>query len=295
MWIKDRVFSATKLIVLFTFSFLCLKAASPKGEALGEAEHRYQHTDYQGSVALLNQQTDDARVNFLLGRDFFMLGEYKKSTEYIQKAIAAQPSNGDYEDWLGKIYGKRAEVSNPLLAPGLAVKARQAFERSIELNPKSSEALDDLFEYYLEAPGFLGGGYEKAKEVAARVAAIDPSEGHSAEARLAQKRKEYANAESQLRQAIDADPNSVGHRIALARFLARQGRTRESDEVLLSAEKVQPDAARVWFARADLMIKQNRDLDEAKALLEKYIQAPVTVDDPPKQQAEQLLRQAGGA
>ena len=43
-------------------------------------------------------------------------------------------------------------------ATGLASKARQNFERAVQLDPQNREALSDLFEYYLEAPGFLGGG-----------------------------------------------------------------------------------------------------------------------------------------
>lgn len=265
------------------------------GQRLNEAEDRYKRTDYEGSLALLNKQTEEASVNFLSGRDYFMLGDYKRATDCIQKAVASQPADAEYVDWLGKIYGRRAEISNPLLAPSLAVKAREAFERSVELDPKNSEALDDLFDYYLEAPGFLGGGYDKASEIARRISAIDPPEGHAAKAKLAQKRKEFSNAEIHLRQAIAADPHSVGQRIALAKFLANQGRTRESDEVLLTAEKEQPDAPRVWFARADILIAQKRDLDEAKGLLQKYVHASLTVDDPPKEQAIRLLKQLGGA
>jgi tetratricopeptide (TPR) repeat protein len=274
---------------------LSVNSARALDQGLHEAEDRYKRTDYEGSLSLLNKQTEDAGVNFLMARDYFMLGDYKRATDCLQKAIASQPANGEYVDWLGKIYGRRAETSNPLLAPALAVKARQAFERSVELDPRNSEALDDLFDYYLEAPALLGGGYDKAAEVARRIAAVDPPEGHYAKAKLAQKRKEFSDAESHLRQAIAAAPHAVGHTIALARFLAKQGRNSESDDVLLAAQKDQPNAATVWFARADILIQQNRDLEEAKRLLQKYMHAPLTVDDPPKEQALRLLKQVGGA
>ena len=272
-----------------------LTALSASGLLLNEAEEHYRRTDYNGSLALLSKQPENASADFLIARDHFMLGDYKKAADYLQKAIAAKPADAQYMDWLGKIYGKRAETSNPLVAPGLAVKARQAFERSIELDPKNSEALEDLFDYYLEAPGFLGGGLDKAAEVARKIAAVDPSEGHFVRAKLAQKRKEFADAEQHFRQAVAADPQAVGHSIALARFLAAQGRTQESDQVLLAAQKQCPDSPRLWFARADLLIRQNRSLDQAKALLERYVQASLTVDDPPKDRALKLLKEVGGA
>jgi tetratricopeptide (TPR) repeat protein len=90
-------------------------------------------------------------------------------------------------------------------------------------------------------------------------------------------------------------PHEVGHLIALAKLLVTEGRTKESDAVFEQAQQVDPNSPRVWFARADLLIKQKRNLDEAKNLLERYVQAPITVDDPPKQEAVRLLKQVGGA
>ena len=132
-----------------------------------------------------------------------------------------QPNNAEYFDWLGRAYGRRAETSNPLMAPGLATKARDAFEKAVELDPKNADALSDLFDYYLEAPGFLGGGYDKAMGIAERTAKLDASQAYFEKAKLAQKRKEFQSAEDHLRQAISAAPHQVGHVIALARFLGQ--------------------------------------------------------------------------
>ena len=50
-----------------------------------------------------------------------------------------------------------------------ASKARQYFERAVALDPANEEAMNDLFDYYLQAPGFLGGGFERAEQVAKRI------------------------------------------------------------------------------------------------------------------------------
>ena len=141
----------------------------------------------------------------------------------------------------------------------------------------------------------MGGGYEKALAVAEKIAVIDPPEGYFEKAKLAQKRKEFSSAEDHLRQAIAVAPDKIGHMITLAKFLANQGRTRESDEVFLQAQKLDANAPQVWFARADVLISQKRNLDEARNLLQRYIRASVTVDDPPKEEAVRLLKQVGGA
>jgi tetratricopeptide (TPR) repeat protein len=264
-------------------------------QALKEAEELYTRTAYKESLALLNQDAKDAATDFLAGRDYFMLGEFKAATDYLQRAAAEAPTNGEYMDWLGRAYGKRAETSNPFVAPGFASKARQAFEKSVQLDPRNSDALSDLFDYYLDAPGFLGGGYEKAQAVAKQIAAIDPPEGYFEQAKLAQKHREFDTAEKHLKAAIAVAPKKVGAMLAYARFLANQGRTHESDEVLAEAEKIEPEAPDIWYTRADLLIKQNRNPTEARDLLQKYLHANITVDDPPKEEAMRLLKQVGGA
>ncbi len=224
-----------------------------------------------------------------------MLAEFKQAAEYLEKAIEEAPANAEYVDWLGRAYGKRAETSNPLLAPSLASKARQAFEKSVSLDPKNADAMSDLFDYYLEAPGFLGGGYDKAAVVAEKMATVDPAEGYFEQAKLAQKRKEFDRAEVQLRQAIASAPRKAGALLVYAKFLATQGRTKDSDAVLAEAQRMEPESPEIWYTKADLLIQQGRDLPQAKDLLQKYLHATITVDDPPKYEAEQLLKQAGGA
>jgi len=273
---------------------LLLVAGAAYADDLTQAENLYKRTDFEGSLKLLDMQSSHAAETFLIGRNYFMQGDFKKATEYIQKATTLAPANSEYMDWLGRTYGKRAETSNVLAAPGYASKARQAFEKAVELDPKNNDALSDLFDYYLEAPGFLGGGYNKAVAVADKLAVIDPSEAYFERAKLAQKKKEYQSAEAHMRQAIAVAPHEVGHLIALARLLANQGKERESDAVFLEAQKANPNAPQVWFARADVLIKQKRHLDQAKLLLEKYMSASITVDDPPKGEARRLLKQVGG-
>jgi len=45
---------------------------------------------------------------------------------------------------------------------------------------------------------------------AARIAGLSPGEGYQAQAKLAEKRKEYATAEMELRRAVETAPQTVG-------------------------------------------------------------------------------------
>lgn len=269
---------------------LCVPAARAQGH--NQAEELYQQTEYDAALALLDRHTHNPDELNLLGRIHFMQGEFNKAGEFFLKALEADLGNSNDALWLGRAYGRRAETAS-FSAPGLASKARQYFELSVQLNPKNSQALADLFDYYLEAPGFLGGGYEKAARVAGQIAAINPAEGYFVRSELAQKRKDYSSAEDSLRRAMAAAPRQVGRVLDLAKFLAKQGRTPESDAVFAKADREFPNSPRVWFAKANVLVDEKRNLPEARRLLEKYLAASVSPEDPPKADAERLLRQAG--
>jgi Flp pilus assembly protein TadD len=272
--------------------FCSLLAAKPP--QWDQARDLYQRTDYHTSLALLLPVHEkDAETLELIGQNYFMLGEYKKATEAFEKAVALEPRNSEYVHWLGRAFGRRAETSNPLTAPGYASKARQSFERAYELDPGNHEAVNDLFEYYLQAPGFLGGGLQKAEALARHIAGLDAAEGHYAQAQLDDKRKEYDAAEQQLRRAAELNPRQVGRLLDLAKYLAKRGRTKESEATFDQAARLAPNSAKVLFERANIYIKEKRNLDEARQLLERYMRSPLTPDDPPRERAEALLKKIG--
>ena len=77
-----------------------------------------------------------------------------------------QPNNSGFHRWLGRVYGQKAERAT--LPIGLALKTRDEFQRAAQLDPSDTDALIDVAEYYLEAPGIMGGGHDKARDEATR-------------------------------------------------------------------------------------------------------------------------------
>lgn len=279
---------------LVTILFSISLALAAETSELTRAHKLYSQTDYDGALSTLNAVTTKSASEWqLIGQSWFMKTEFKKASEALEKAVAAAPHDADAWLWLGRAYGRRAETSSMFSAPSLAHKCRQAFEKSVELNPRNREALNDLFEYYLQAPGFLGGGEAKAKGLIDKIAALDPAERHFAEARLAEGHKEYVAAESQLRRAMELAPTQIGRVINLAKFLARRGRIAESEVTFAKAEQINPNDPTLLFERAATYIEGKRNLTLAKALLERYLKSPLTPDNPPREEARRLLSKVG--
>lgn len=283
-WISIVVITASAPAVTF--------GRSPNPD-LSRAEELYQRAEYGRAIDALQASDErDAAVYALLGKACFMQGQYKQAVADLEKAVGQDSLNSDYYDWLGKAYGRMAEGSSFLSALGYAKKTVRAFERAVELGPSNLEALSDVFEYYLQAPGMVGGGLDKAETIARRFAGLNAAEYHWARARLAEKHKDFEAAERELRAALATAPNEVGRTLDLAAFLSSRGRYSESDALFRAAEDNRPHSPKVLYARAAAYIQSKRKLDQAEALLETYLELQTTPEDPSRLEAAALLKSA---
>jgi tetratricopeptide (TPR) repeat protein len=260
----------------------------------------YNRTEYAAAAAVLNRSDATAQNLELLGQCWFMLGDFKKATDALERAAAMDPPDSMnasmIQTWLGRAWGRRAETSFALLAAGFATKSRQAFEKALQLNPGNADALGDLFDFYMDAPGLIGGGMDKAAGLLPQIDKYDPVGGRLAQARIDEKKKQFASAEADLRRAIEMGPGKVGLVLNLAQFLSRRGRYEESEAAFRQAAGVAPDSPRILYARADAYISARRNMDQARDLLKKYLAANnLTPNDAPRWQALNLLKKAGGS
>lgn len=114
-------------------------------------------------------ETADPAGAFAIGVAAFNAGRFDAAMESFEAASAAMPQNAEYQHWLGRAYGRLAEQSSWLAAMDLARKTCAAFERAYALDPNDAATIEDLIEYYTEAPPFLGGSPEKAEAMKRRL------------------------------------------------------------------------------------------------------------------------------
>jgi tetratricopeptide (TPR) repeat protein len=262
---------------------------------LARASELYQRTQYQEAYKILQPVLGaDPTAHELAGKCQYMMGDFKKASDLFERAVQLNGRISEHYHWLGRAYGRRAESGNPLIAPHYASKARQMFERAVEMDPKNGEAINDLFDYYLEAPGFLGGGLNKAQALLEKIKANDQAEYYYATAQLAQKRQEFNSAEQHLKRAAELAPRQIGRLLDVAKFLARHGRLMESESFISKAEKIDPNNPKLLFDKAQTYIIAKKNLPTATRLLEQYLKSDLNPEMPSRAEAEKLLRQARG-
>lgn len=237
----------------------------------------------------LQRSPNDAQAHHLLSRAYYQVSDWDNAIAEAQRAVALQSSNSDYHLWLGRAYGEKAENSNFVTAIGLAKKVRTEFERAVQLNGFNLDARADLAEFYIEAPGIVGGGKDKARAQAESVASFDSPTAHWIQARLAEKEKKPAVAEREYKSAIQASNNYPSYWLALAAFYQRQGRLNEMEQAVnraTSAEVKKPD---VWVEAAEVLYNGGRNFPAAAQFLHRYLSSNATVADAPAFQAHYLL------
>jgi tetratricopeptide (TPR) repeat protein len=143
------------------------------------------------------------------GRAALTRDEHEKAVELYTKAIALEPKNADYHYFLGVAYGEMAQEAGMLKAASLAKKTKAAFEQAVALNPKHTDARMGLVSYYLLAPGFMGGGDDKAVAQAAAIKAYDSLDGHRAYASIYRHQKKPDLARKELVEAVRENPKSA--------------------------------------------------------------------------------------
>jgi tetratricopeptide (TPR) repeat protein len=281
------------LLIALPLSYATVAREAPSPPAVAEARRLYSQTDYRGALDLLRKlRVQNSISRELSGRCRYFMGDYKAAIDDLEKAVRQEPDVSDHYLWLGRAWGRRAETSVFFLAVKYASETRKNFEKAVQLNPSSIEAVNDLLTFYLEAPGVIGGGVERATTLAATVREKDPVEHQYALAQIAIHQKDFEAAESYLRKAVELAPRRVNRIVDLAKFLASRGKLRESDELFEQAASIDPKSKRLLYGRAEAYIKGKRNLDAAKKSLEDYLQSSLTPDDPSREQALKLIQRA---
>jgi tetratricopeptide (TPR) repeat protein len=170
---------------------------------LGARENEKAQAFFEAAV---KQHPDDAELHYWLAVSLLRQHKIGEAQDEIDEALDRNEKISKYHFIRGAILGEKAMNANVISQAVLAPKVKNAFLRAAELDPKNIDAHIGLFNYYFQAPGIMGGSEEKALAEARIAVALDQYRGHMMLAGYYGKKNNTADAESELKKAIEANP-----------------------------------------------------------------------------------------
>ena len=237
----------------------------------------------------LSSAPADAESLNLLCRSYFAVEEWDRAESSCKKAVSLDPNNAQFHKWLGRVYGEKASRASFVSAVSLAGKVRDEFQRAVDLDPSNVDARLDLSEFYVEAPGIVGGGVDKARAQAKAIGAISPAREHWVYARIAEKNKDAATAEREYHKVIELGNGDAEAWLNLALFLQRQKRYDEMEQAIVKTSQApMADKLDVLVEAAQILLNSGRAYPFAAQLLERYISSG-PIEQAPAFKAHYLL------
>lgn len=258
------------VVVVFAVTAKALDISPRDALVRGRADDAIRDLTRQASVS--NPSTDTLHD---LCRAYYMVGDWDNAIRYGEQAVRKNASNSEYQLWLGRAYGEKANSIGPLSAFSFARKTVAALEKAVKLNPANIRARRDLAEYYATAPGVVGGGKDKARKLADEIAASDPVNASWIRGLVAEHEKNSTEAENQYKTSVAASGDAAKPLIELAHFYRGEKRWSDFDttieRVLSSSKRSDEDV----FNASELMIQANRKVPVAIQTLQKYLNGPM--------------------
>ena len=255
----------------------------PLGASLDEAIHLYEKGEFKQAISVLLQlkgiSPNDPDVRLWLGKSFLKVRDWDSAIREMEQTVQMRPSAQNHL-WLGRAYGAKASHVFFFSAPGWARRVLKEFETARTLSPDNLDVRFDLLEYYLEAPGFLGGGKDKANAEAVAIAKQDPRKGPLARSIILSKEKKWDMAKKELIQATIDFPNYAAAFKDLADFLFDRkdyGGAIQMSRKALALDK-ESNGSRLIIAAANIRLRT--DLEESETILRSLASGPLTDNDP---------------
>lgn len=223
----------------------------------------------------------DALAHNLLCRVYYQEERWDNAANECQAAVQMAPGNSGFHDWMGRVYGEQAQRASLLKAYSLAKKVHAEFIAAIQADPKNVLALADMGEYDADTPGFLGGGLDKARSMAAQLAPLSASHAHALLAVIAQKEHDKTAAERELRQAIAQSQRPAGRWMDLASFFGKQGDLSAMERAIQSGLAADADHSSALVDGASILLRYKQNFPLAEQMLRLYLASGHLSEDAP--------------
>ena len=262
-------------VAALCFASAAIAATSVKQEASLEAGRRaYEASDYAKAILELQgaaaKEPQNGDVQLLLAKSYLELQERDPAIKSAEKAVAIDPQNSTYHEWLGRAYGEKADHTTWFSAISLAKKTRKEFETAVQLDGRNYSARQALIEFDCSAPGLVGGGEDKALPQIKQLAEMDAAEGHFAAGNCRRQKKDFAVADEEFAKALESHPKSAELIYDIGDYAVKRSQPEWLLAVADTGERVAPGDPRGKFYRGVALVLKRENLEEAERLLREY-------------------------
>ncbi len=232
------------------------------------------------ATALLAKAPATPATHLLLCRVDYAQNLTDPAVTECQAAANANPNDSATQLWLGRALGQKAAHASALSAFVIARHCREAFEKAVADDPSNPDAANDLAEFYIAAPGIVGGGKDKAAALATRIATSLPAASHRILALLAEKNGDLPKAEAEFKAAIAASkyPDPL---IDLAHFYQTHARPDDAAATIKLALAANRNHGPADVDAASILTDANRDPKLAEQALRDYLNSSAQTDAAP--------------
>lgn len=228
----------------------------------------------------LSERPADAWAHALLCRVYYAQDMADAAVGECEKAASNAPNDSDTQLWLGRAYGLKASHANPFAAFSYARKVAASFQRAVQLDPSNVHAMNDLGEYYVDAPGIVGGGLDKAQSLAAQMRPRFPAQSHRLSALIAEKRGDLGTAESEFKAAADTARTPEAY-VDLGHFYQRHHEPDKAVAPLQAAIDTDHHRDAALVDAASILTAAHRSPDLAENVLREYLASSAKSDAAP--------------
>jgi Tfp pilus assembly protein PilF len=215
------------------------------------------------------------------GRAAMQRNDYETAANLLEKAVAQSPNNAEAHFLLGEAYGTLAQNANIFRQATLASKTHREFARAVELDPNNLDGRWGLIEFYMMAPGFMGGDEKKAFEQAGEIKKRDAMRGHQAFAYIYGHQKKHDLARQEYIDAVKEQPNSPKtHYFLGTSFLTADKNYKQAAEEFEMAVKLDPNYMPGWFQIGHMAALSGANLTRGEEALQKYLAYTPKADEP---------------
>lgn len=250
--------------------------AATQDDALESAKRAYEASDYTQAIQLLQavaqKEPQNGEVQLLLAKSYLELQQHDAAINSAERAVAIEPKNSKYHEWLGRAYGEKADHTGPFSGMSLARKTRKELSIAVELDAENFSAMQALIEYDCSAPGIVGGGEDKARPEIAKLAAQDTAEGQYAAGNCRRQKKDFATANVEFAKALESQPKSADLIYDIGDYAMKRGEVGLLQSVVHAGEKVAPQDPRAKVYGAIVLILKKENAVQAEKLLREYLQ-----------------------